>query len=85
MINVQEGQVQVSKDVFSQGFKDFVIANAAGTYAVSTTDDGALFQVDQTTGGISLKETTGELDFNTARDLNFDGVYEFSVTYTVGF
>ncbi len=84
LINVQEGQVQVSKDVFSQGFKDFVIANAAGTYAVSTTDDGALFQVDQTTGGISLKETTGELDFNTARDLNFDGVYEFSVTYTVG-
>ena len=24
------------------------------------------------------------LDFDNARDANFDGVYEFSVTYTVG-
>ena len=24
----------------------------------------------------------GELDFDNARDANFDGVYEFSVTYT---
>ena len=69
LINVQEGQVQVSKDVFSQGFKDFVIANAAGTYAVSTTDEISVLclQVDQTTGGISLKETTGELDEHGSR------------------
>ncbi len=84
LMNVSEGQVRISKDVFNQGFKDFVIANAAGTYAVSTSDDGALFEVNQTTGAISLKDGVGELDFDNARDLNFDGVYEFSVTYTVG-
>ena len=28
--------------------------------------------------------TQGELDFNNAIDANFDGVYEFSVTYTSG-
>ena len=35
-MNVAEGQVRISKDVFNQGFKDFVIANAAGTYSVSS-------------------------------------------------
>ena len=83
-MNVAEGQVQISKDVFNQGFKDFVIANAAGTYTLSSGSDGDLFQVNQTTGAISLKDGVGQLDFDTARDANFDGVYEFSVTYTVG-
>ena len=83
-MQVAEGQVRISKDVFNQGFKDFVVANAAGTYSVSTADDGALFQVNQTTGEITLKDNVGELDLDTRRDLNVDGVYEFSVTYTVG-
>jgi len=83
-MQVAEGQVRISKDVFNQGFKDFVVANAAGTYSVSTADDGALFQVNQTTGEITLKDNVGELDLDTKRDLNVDGVYEFSVTYTVG-
>ena len=43
-----------------------------------------MFQVNQTTGAISLKDGVGELDFDNATDLNFDGTYEFSVTYTVG-
>ena len=83
-ITAAEGQVQISKDIFNQGFKDFVVANAAGTYSVSSTDDGALFQVNQTTGAVTLKDGVGELDFDTPRDANFDGTYEFSVTYTVG-
>ena len=83
-ISVAEGQVQISKDVLSQGFKDFIVGNAAGTYSVSTADDGALFQVNQTTGAISMAADVGELDYDNARDANFDGVYEFSVTYTVG-
>ena len=83
-LNVAEGQVQISKDTFNQGFKDFVIANAAGTYSLSSDTDAALFQVNQTTGTITLKDNVGELDFDNARDANFDGVYEFAVTYTVG-
>ena len=31
-----------------------------------------------------MKDAVGELDFDNAEMLNFDGVYEFSVTYTVG-
>ena len=83
-MNVAEGQVQISKDVFNQGFKDFVIANAAGTYSVSTTDDGALFQVNQTTGEITLKMLLVNSILIILEMLNVDGVYEFSVTYTVG-
>ncbi len=83
-ITAAEGQVQISKDIFSQGFKDFVVANAAGTYSVSSTDDGSFFQVNQSTGAVTLKDGVGELDFDNARDANFDGTYEFSVTYTVG-
>ena len=43
--------------------------------------DASLFQVSSA-GIITLQ--AGELDFNNATDANFDGVYEFSVTYTSG-
>ena len=82
-ISVAEGQVQISKDVLSQGYKDFIINNASGSYSLSS-QDSALFQVNQTTGAISMATDAGELDFDNPRDANFDGVYEFSVTYTVG-
>ena len=81
---VSEGQVRISKDIFNQGFRDFIVANGAGTYSMGTEADAALFEVNQSTGAITLKDGSGELDFNTARDANFDNVYEFSVTYTVG-
>ena len=81
-IDAEEGQVQISKDVFSQGFKDFVIGHGTGVYAISSTDDGRLFDVNQSTGIVTLKG--GELDFDQAIDRNFDGIYEFSVTYSAG-
>ena len=70
LINVGEGQVQISKDVLSQGYKDFIIDNASGTYSLSS-EDSSLFQVNQTTGAISMADDAGELDFDNPRDANF--------------
>ena len=81
---VQEGQVRISKDIFNQGFKDFIVANGSGTYSMGSEADAALFEVNQSTGAISLKDGVGELNLDAASDVNFDGVYEFSVTYTSG-
>ena len=80
-ITAGEGQVQINKDVFSSGFTDFVIANGSGTYSMGSEVDASLFQVSSA-GIITLQ--AGELDFDSATDANFDGVYEFSVTYTSG-
>ena len=75
-----EGQVQILKDRFSQGFKDFVNANQSGTYAMVAGGDSGLFTVNSA-GTVSL--AGGELDFDNATDANFDNVYEFSVSYTL--
>ena len=80
-ISANEGQIRVSKDQFNQGFRDFVNANTGGTYSLSAGADAGLFSVSSA-GLVTI--TQGELDFNNATDANFDGVYEFSVTYTSG-
>ena len=80
-ITAGEGQVQINKDVFSSGFTDFVIANGSGTYSLGAETDAALFSISSA-GIVTLQ--AGELDFDNATDANFDGVYEFSVTYTNG-
>ena len=76
-----EGQVQILKDRFSQGFKDFVNDNQSGTYAMVSGGDSSLFTVNSA-GTVSL--VGGELDFDNATDANFDNLYEFSVSYTAG-
>ena len=80
-VSANEGQIRVSKDQFNQGFRDFVNANTGGTYSLSAGADAGLFSVSSA-GLVTI--TQGELDFNNAIDANFDGVYEFSVTYTSG-
>ena len=67
--------------MFSLGFTDFVIANGSGTYSLGAETDAALFSISSA-GIVTLQ--AGELDFDNATDANFDGVYEFSVTYTNG-
>ena len=74
-----EGQVQINKDVFNSGFTDFTFANGNGTYSLGSEADAALFQVSSS-GIVTLR--AGELDFNSPTDANYDGTYEFSVTYT---
>ena len=41
-------------------------------------------EVNQLLGIVTLQAVLGELDFDNATDANFDGTYEFSVTYTAG-
>ena len=78
-ITAGEGQVQINKDIFSSGFTEFVLSNGSGTYSMGSETDAALFSVSSA-GIVTLQ--AGELDFDNATDANFDGVYEFSVTYT---
>ncbi len=77
-ITAAEGQVQINKDIFSSGFTEFVLSNGSGTYSMGSETDAGLFNVSSA-GIVTLK--SGELDFDNARDANFDGLYEFSVTY----
>jgi flagellin len=78
-ITAAEGQVQLNKDIFSSGFTEFVLSNGSGTYSMGSETDAGLFNVSSA-GIVTLK--AGELDFDNATDANFDGVYEFTVTYT---
>ena len=82
-MNVAEGQVQISKDV---------LIRASKTSSSQTLQEPTLFlsmtepcsKLIKQLALFQLKDAVGELDFDNARDANFDGVYEFSVTYTVG-
>ena len=39
---VSEGKVRISKDIFNQGFRDFIVANGAGTYSMGTEADASV-------------------------------------------
>ena len=60
-------RVRFNLKISELGYKDFIIDNAAGTYSLSS-QDSALFQVNQTTGAISMATDAGELDFDNPRD-----------------
>ena len=80
-ISMAEGaQIVISTDAQSTNLKNFVTANAGGSFSISGTD-AALFNVDTTTGQITSK---AHVDYETPDDDGLDRTYNVSLKYTQG-
>ena len=79
-ITAAEGQVQINKGHFLAKALPILFYQMAAELTQWVLKQMQLYSQVSSAGIVTLK--AGELDFDNATDANFDGVYEFSVTYT---
>ena len=87
-ITATEGRVTIAKAQLGTAIQAFETSNQNGTWSIDTSasDDNAKFEINSSTGAITLNSSTpvAELDFDNPVDTGADNVYSFKVQYTQG-